>query len=215
MRFKLLITNSEHRASSKYMATGRSKLIDTDSVIPSDVRSFLRRYPASRPSPSNVANLEFYRGQGPARPSTSTIAQLHKELEGNYRALEHRHDFIQWIFPIREAGMNWASQPLELHEAEMMMLSPVIMERVLVSYNMMLDFFGFRLVDSATGQLSRSATLAPDVGSWRQRYANLSSSSHNYLRISRILKSLSELGLEHLNKVTFHSFHKDPSDRAR
>lgn len=41
--------------------------------------------------------------------------------------------------------------------------------------------------------------VAPSAASWRVRYANLSSSSHNYLRITRILKSLSEFGWEHLN----------------
>ena len=32
--------------------------------------------------------------------------------------LEDHHGFIQWLFPIREHGMNFQSQELQLHEAQ-------------------------------------------------------------------------------------------------
>lgn len=56
----------------------------------------------------------------------------------------------------------------------------------------MLDFYGMQLDDAETGRLSRSTN-------YQRCYLNLIRSPHNNLRISRILKSLSELGLEHLN----------------
>lgn len=92
-----------------------------------------------------------------------------------------------------------------------------VITRVLTSYKMMLDFYGFRLVDDETGLLDR--VLPPR--NYEPRYRNLvrelfaftlgatltqpnficdlTESGHNNLRISRILKHLSEMGLEYLN----------------
>lgn len=50
---------------------------------------------------------------------------------------------------------------------------------------MMLDFYGMRLVDPATGQIGRSETPGPVNASWKRRYSNLLQNSHNYLRITR------------------------------
>jgi hypothetical protein len=53
------------------------------------------------------------------------------------------------------------------------------------------DELGMVLLDPATGRLGRSPT------NWKSRYDNLSYSSHNWLRVTRILKSLGEMGFEH------------------
>uniref|UniRef100_A0A8H8CMD4 Opioid growth factor receptor (OGFr) conserved domain-containing protein n=1 Tax=Psilocybe cubensis TaxID=181762 RepID=A0A8H8CMD4_PSICU len=99
------------------------------------------------------------------------------------------------MFPIREYGMNYESQPLQTHEIREMEADPAIIERVVQSYNLMLDFYGMRLVSAETGLLDRA--LPPR--NYTARYQNLVRSSHNNLRISRILKCLSELGLEQFN----------------
>ncbi|KAJ8080452.1 hypothetical protein PM082_017285 [Marasmius tenuissimus] len=88
--------------------------------------------------------------------------------------------------------MNFQSQPLQPHEINAMKSNPQIIERLKKSYELMLDFYGMRVVSFETGELSRSEN-------YKQRYKNLVRASHNNLRISRILKCLSELGLEHLN----------------
>ncbi|TFK52453.1 hypothetical protein OE88DRAFT_1657728 [Heliocybe sulcata] len=97
-------------------------------------------------------------------------------------------------FPIREYGMNYESQPLQWHEIESMRNEASITSRVVQSYRLMLDFYGMRLESEETGLLSRSSPSG-----FAPRYANLVRSGHNNLRISRILKCLSELGLERLN----------------
>uniref|UniRef100_A0A9L0RVQ4 Opioid growth factor receptor like 1 n=1 Tax=Equus caballus TaxID=9796 RepID=A0A9L0RVQ4_HORSE len=53
---------------------------------------------------------------------------------------------------------------------------------------MMLEFFGIKLTDK-TGNVARAAN-------WQERFQHLNESQHNYLRITRILKSLGELGYE-------------------
>lgn len=87
-----------------------------------------------------------------------------------------------------------------------------IVSRVLESYRVMLDFYGMQLQSDETGLLARSEPERK----YMERYRNLVresvgddtsrkhltlyiGSSHNNLRISRILKSLSEFGLERLN----------------
>ncbi|GBE84418.1 Opioid growth factor receptor-like protein [Sparassis crispa] len=89
--------------------------------------------------------------------------------------------------------MNYESQPLQAHEIASMKADPEIVDRVFRSYELMLDFYGMRLQTRETGLTARSSR------NHAERYRNLVRSSHNYLRISRVLKCLSELGLEHLN----------------
>jgi hypothetical protein len=107
--------------------------------------------------------------------------------------------------------MNYESQPLQKHERESMRTDPAVVERVVKSYQLMLDFYGMRLVDVGTGLVDRS--LPPR--NYAARYQNLIractpayvitiahsvflGSSHNNLRISRIMKHLHEMGLDQL-----------------
>ncbi|KAH9841805.1 opioid growth factor receptor conserved region-domain-containing protein [Rhodofomes roseus] len=161
--------------------------------IPRDVREFLDDYPDNNDDPSCSDNLLFYSNKSRCQPDNLYIDDLHKQWRGDYAKLEYKHGFIQWLFPIPEHGMNWESQPLQRHEVEAMKADETIVERVLRSYRLMLDFYGMRLEDSETGLLARSDK------NWKDRFRNLTRSSHNYLRISRILKCLSMLGLERLN----------------
>ncbi|KAJ3567042.1 hypothetical protein NP233_g6618 [Leucocoprinus birnbaumii] len=163
--------------------------------IPRDVREFIDEYPGVGDDPNASENLLFYSNALRCRPDNHLIDEIHDQWLGDYRKLEYKHGFIQWLFPIREHGMNWESQPLQLHEIETMKANPEIMSRIVKSYELMLDFYGMRLLSQETGLLGR--VLPPR--NFEARYRNLVTSSHNYLRISRILKCLSELGLEHLS----------------
>jgi hypothetical protein len=71
------------------------------------------------------------------------------------------------------------------------------------SYKIMLDFYGMRLVDEETGQLARSEEVAPSSASWRVRYLNLTRNMHNFLRITRIMKSNSEVGLTYSSSPVY------------
>ncbi|KAH9949872.1 opioid growth factor receptor conserved region-domain-containing protein [Amylocystis lapponica] len=160
--------------------------------IPNDVREFLEGYPQNRDDATLSANLEFYQNALRCRPDNLLIEELHEKWSGQYTKLEHKHGFIQWLFPIQEYGMNYESQPLQRHEIAAMKADAAVTERVIRSYTLMLDFYGMHLQSHDTGLLVRSPNYA-------ERYRNLVHSSHNYLRISRILKCLSELGLERLS----------------
>ncbi|CAA7261506.1 unnamed protein product [Cyclocybe aegerita] len=185
-------------------------------AIPRDVQEFLDAYPDVEDDPAATANLEFYSNKHRCRPDNCTIEEIHETWLGDYDKLEFKHGYIQWLFPIREYGMNYESQPLQTHEIQKMKADPAVVERVFESYRLMLDFYGMRLVSTETGLVDRA--LPPR--NFEARYRNLAresppfrskidptihrpppsqGASHNNLRISRILKCLSEMGLERLN----------------
>jgi hypothetical protein len=85
-----------------------------------------------------------------------------------------------------------------------------------------LQQFGMQLKDEETGELARADP-------WEPQYDNLATSSHNYLRISRILKCLGELGFEkypvslvfatlrlgQISSGRLHSLHLESAVRAQ
>lgn len=122
--------------------------------------------------------------------------------------------------------MNYAAQPLQSHEIQAMRRDKDVMARVLQSYRIMLDFYGMQLVSPDTGLIARAEPESKYEERYRNliRTFPLPSSfnlfliyppfisyhlipdpfppvdsQHNFLRISRILKHLSEMGLERLN----------------
>ncbi|GAA5859830.1 hypothetical protein JCM8547_004345 [Rhodosporidiobolus lusitaniae] len=164
--------------------------------LPRDILAFLLSYPSLRPSPGKNANALFYLNQHPALPRRVKCEELQRELEGNWNELEHRHDFVQWLFPIREQGVNWDAQPLELHEVDTIKKDPKAMDRLLDSYRLLLSFYGLRLVCPSSGELALEDSVpAPSPASFVRRFQNLERNPHNYLRITRILKCLGEFGL--------------------
>lgn len=134
------------------------------------------------------ANLRFYRNQMKFRPDGEYIDYIHKYWYGNYSILEKSHNYIQWLFPTYEASrVNPEAVPLRAHEAKHIQEDPETRERFLTSFDMMLDFYGFRLADEETGKLEKASN-------WESRFSNLIRSTHNHARITRILKSLGVLG---------------------
>lgn len=81
--------------------------------------------------------------------------------------------------------MNWESQPLQPHEIEGMSANTEIIERVVRSYEMMLDFYGMRLLSRETGLLGRS--LPPR--DYESRYKNLVS-EYNLILLARLTAQL-------------------------
>jgi Opioid growth factor receptor (OGFr) conserved region len=76
--------------------------------------------------------------------------------------------------------MNYESQALQPHEITSMQSSTEIMGRIIKSYEMMLDFYGMRLVSAETGLLDRSEEFA-------DRYDNLVCKPGSTVNVSRWL----------------------------
>jgi len=81
-----------------------------------------------------------------------------------------------------------------MFEAKGIREDPKAMKRFVNSYRLMLDFYGMTLVNERTGEVARNTK------NYEDQYENLEESSHNWLRVTRILKSLGEMELEHYKK---------------
>ena len=53
-------------------------------------------------------------------------------------------------------GVNSRCPPMAVGEETLIKQDPACKERVLLAYEMMLDFYGMKLVDRETGQISRA-----------------------------------------------------------
>lgn len=98
--------------------------------------------------------------------------------------------YIQWLFPIREQGLNGYALPLQPHEADIIRTTPIMQTRLLSSLKLMLDFYGMAVSVHNPLVLTRH----PDSEINEIQYDNLNRSYHNYLRLTRIFKALVELG---------------------
>ncbi|XP_039202638.1 opioid growth factor receptor-like protein 1 isoform X1 [Crotalus tigris] len=137
---------------------------------------------------NDLCNLRFYKNKIPFKPDGVYIEEVLNKWKGDYEKLEHNHTYIQWLFPLREQGLNFYAKELTTCEIEEFKKTKEAIRRFLLAYKMMLEFFGIKLIDK-TGNVVRAAN-------WQERFQHLNESQHNYLRITRILKSLGELGYE-------------------
>eukprot|EP00756_Hemistasia_phaeocysticola_P012139 Hpha_TRINITY_DN15175_c1_g7::TRINITY_DN15175_c1_g7_i1::g.127629::m.127629 len=153
-----------------------------------DLQTYRQGYPGKKDDPRVADNIEFYTNKRKCRPDNLLIDELHVQWYGKYGILERHHGYIQWLFPIREHGLNALAVPLQAHEALKMAQNPKVMQRVMRSLDLMLDFYGTQL-DPASKAVTRRSNYAA-------RFKNLCNNSHNFLRITRILKFLGEVGLE-------------------
>ncbi|XP_030628293.1 opioid growth factor receptor-like protein 1 [Chanos chanos] len=155
-----------------------------------DLYKYRHSYPNSKSSrqPNEYRNVRFYLNKIPLVPDGIYVEEILTKWRGDYDKLEHNHTYIQWLFPLREQGLNFYAQELTQDEIREFQSTREAKRRFLLAYTIMLDFFGIKLLDK-NGNVAR----APN---WPDRFQHLNESQHNYLRITRILKSLGELGFE-------------------
>lgn len=155
-----------------------------------DLYKYRHSYPNFRKSrqPNEFRNLRFYMNKIPLVPDGIYIEEILSKWRGDYDKLEHNHTYIQWLFPLREQGLNFYAHELTQDEIKEFQSTREAKRRFLAAYSMMLDFYGIKLLDKS-GSVARASN-------WKERFQHLNESHHNYLRITRILKSLGELGYE-------------------
>jgi hypothetical protein len=129
--------------------------------------------------------VDFYRGQATDTKGRS-LADLWAWEDDR---LEEVHDFIQWLFPLPEPSRFNPDAPL-LTDADVAAFGgdEQLRANLRKSFTRILAFLG--LAQTEGGQVVEGpgfAARAPDV--WAHP-------SHNWLRITRILRSLRLLGLQ-------------------
>ncbi|XP_034551315.1 opioid growth factor receptor [Notolabrus celidotus] len=167
-----------------------------------DMQNYRRGYPNltdDECAEDKMNNLQFYLNKFPSSPDDVYIDSFLKEWKNDYKRLERVHSYIQWLFPLREPGVNYMASELTKKEIEAFKKNEEAKKRLVESYELMLGFYGIRLVNKETGEVKRA-------DNWKERFGNLERNMHNNLRITRILKSLGELGFEHYQAPLVHFF---------
>ncbi len=131
--------------------------------------------------------LSFYRGTG----TENRGRRLDEILAWDDERLEAVHDFIQWLFPLSEPSQFNLAAPLltpaAIHEFR---ADPVLRQNLLHSAQRMLVFYGFEL-----REMEGQSAVRPSPQFAERQHVVYGGFNHNHLRITRILKSLTLLGL--------------------
>ena len=131
--------------------------------------------------------VAFYRGDG--RDHRGRLLSHVRQYAFN--DLERHHDYIQWLFPLPEpSGANPYAPLLTQEDISAFESDEALQRSLLESFHLMLQFYGFDLWEHGPEiTIARGAEFAERRGVWLTR------GNHNFLRISRILRSLTLLGL--------------------
>jgi Opioid growth factor receptor (OGFr) conserved region len=129
--------------------------------------------------------LAFYRRQ--SRDDRGRTLDQVRALD--LRELERVHDYIQWLFPLPEpSGANPVAPVLTPDAITAFRSDDALHRDLLESFVVMLRFYGFRLARDPT-RIERAPNFEARVAEW------LRPGNHNFLRLTRIMRSLTVLGL--------------------
>lgn len=132
--------------------------------------------------PSRI--VEFYRREKP----DSEGRMLEEYWGWGNDTLEQLHDFIQWMFPLNEPSAVNLDAPLVTREdQDAFRREPLLQSSMRRSLSVFLNFLGLEMRQD--GHVDRRANFGQRISLWR-------ASNHNWLRITRMLKSLRLLGFE-------------------
>lgn len=141
--------------------------------------------------------LAFFRGDGTDDRGRTLDAILARDNDW----LERTHDFVQWVFPLdAPSGVNPDAPLVTSALAQAFAADPALRARLRVAFERMLAFYGLaesrgagRAGPDADAPLLLRIDKSP---AWDARKRNwFVRPTHNDLRISRILRSLSLLSL--------------------
>lgn len=130
--------------------------------------------------------VAFYRGDGGDHRGR-LLSDIH---QFDFHELELNHDYIQWLFPLPEpSGANASAPLLSTDDMAAFQSDDSFRRALLQSFELMLQFYGLELMDrGAIVEIARGGNFSERSGLW------LTSGNHNFLRISRMLRSMSLLG---------------------
>jgi hypothetical protein len=128
--------------------------------------------------------LEFYRGK--SRDAAGRT--LDDVLAWSDDELEDVHDFIQWLFPLPEPSQYNPDAPLlSQQDMDAFHSEPRLQDNLRRSFERILTFLGLTWKEGMVVEGTSFESRCADVWPFR---------NHNWLRITRILRSLRLLGLE-------------------
>jgi hypothetical protein len=154
-----------------------------------------RRQADSRsPVANNIQIIGFYSGTEPDHRGR----YVHEIQAWPDDQLEAIHDYIQWLFPLPErSGFNVVAPVLTRESIQEFRTQPDLQQQLRGSFLRMMSFYGFETRFGKQITVTRAPNFAAKATGW------LSPGNHNHLRITRILRCLTVLGLEAEAKAFF------------
>ena len=129
---------------------------------------------------------DFYLGKL-KHPRNENIDQIWLYTDSQ---LEYIHDYIQWLFPLTERSNAVPDSPtLSNEDIERFDESDELKHRLRKSFLLLLKFYGFSMRYDPEPVIETTDLFETRARNW------LTSNNHNHLRITRILRSLTLLGL--------------------
>lgn len=122
---------------------------------------------------------------------------LYDIWEFAFSELESYHDYIQWIFPLKEESLYNRTAPVI--EDETKYQTKEIKDNMLRTLDVMLHFYGLRRCGN---EIVKGDDFVKRKNCW------VTKSNHNFLRITRILKSLKMFGFEKEAQMFFDQLEK-------
>jgi hypothetical protein len=108
--------------------------------------------------------------------------------------LEKEHTYIQWLFPLSVPSQSILTSPvITPAEVSRFRSDPGLQDKVKRSFQLMMRFYGFEVRVQPSPNGSASVLPGPDFQYKRDTW--LRPENHNFKRITRILASLTLLGL--------------------
>ena len=137
--------------------------------------------------------IDFYNGSGTDHKGRSWAEIVSQTDEW----LEKTHDYIQILFPLEEPSKYNVHAPVLTNEDILAFQEKdsLLGKRLKTSFFVMMMFYGFELYSGGTFS-KYEIKFIKDRGSFKERSKVwISRDNHNYMRITRILRSLCLLGL--------------------
>src|SRR5579872_4426502 len=141
--------------------------------------------------------LDFYRQEAP-----DTEGRMISDIwQWDHDQLEFCHDFIQWLFPLDvESNFNPDAPLLTKEDQEAFRNNDLLQSHMRKSFNLWIRFLGLAFDVSGDGNV---ATKIIEDSHFEARKSLWTHPNHNWLRITRVLKSLRLCGLENEARMFF------------
>jgi hypothetical protein len=152
--------------------------------------------------------LDFYQGQSPDLSGR----MIENIWSWDYQRLEYTHDYIQWLFPLKEKSQFNRSAPVLNDKVIQAFRSDAQLRlRLKKSLEVMLGFYGLECheLGNTDIEIAKSDEYLERKQEW------IEAGNHNYLRITRILTSLRLLGLENYARAFFQCLNQIYSEESK
>lgn len=134
--------------------------------------------------------IQFYQGLSP----DSEGRMLRDIWSWSFENLEYVHNYIQWLFPLNEPSrFNIGAPVLEKEAVRLFRNDAQLQENLVISLKVMLRFYGFEVFTEENAGARIRIRKTPNFLNRKRNW--LTTGNHNFLRLTRILKSLRLLGL--------------------